>query len=692
MAFKGRIPFSYHLGALNDFIGEVKVTADSGNQWFTAAQLEEYAAATSVTVDANSTIDIPCVVHIISDRPSSDGINGMNGLYVQDYATRIFNTINFGGSVSPNMHNYTDHEGLNDLNINFVPATTDINGNPLNIPGLNLVHGDTLTRTVSWDGLTYTYTYPESGVAAHERNEWQGIDPDHADSEYHPDSSSTHIRNYGVPFQGIHISAIAELVTPDFPVRNYFNIYIVNKMLGIGYTGTSNILNSISQFTKATTIPSHVNIPTETNYEASDGEEWNCNSGTWDDCGQTSIWGAVNHYVKRSSSSDIIMDASKMVGATTIGGYNANDVRRMLGFHMIPVPPPYAQFMGNENIFGLFLSHNSLSAMGENHYGYEGDTYQTNVTDFFSRHKGITSASGNGHILTGVYTCLGIIPFNTIDFDYSSGTKFLSANCDGVNLTPSGCIYDTTDVGGDCVNDTWVMDTGWFTSDPSYIDCAGVSHINSSTNPQDSLNNYIGCVVGRGRYLTAGQKNKIRAHFLNDYTYIGEDGIEKYGIVRELAVGTPFTGTPPPPTPVPGCTDAAAINYNSLATEDDDSCIPFIYGCTNPVAFNYNSNANTDDGSCVAIVHGCMDPNYSEYNASANTDNGSCSTPWSADTLLLAANIIEYDSPCSVEFRNLNNRITAKARSRTLTIEEQQKIFKFNSIKKTINNLSETYN
>lgn len=51
-----------------------------------------------------------------------------------------------------------------------------------------------------------------------------------------------------------------------------------------------------------------------------------------------------------------------------------------------------------------------------------------------------------------------------------------------------------------------------------------------------------------------------------------------------------------------GCTDPSAINYNSLATVDDGTCIisgTTILGCTDPLALNYSSGATEDNGSCI---------------------------------------------------------------------------------------------
>ena len=52
-----------------------------------------------------------------------------------------------------------------------------------------------------------------------------------------------------------------------------------------------------------------------------------------------------------------------------------------------------------------------------------------------------------------------------------------------------------------------------------------------------------------------------------------------------------------------------AMNYNSQANANDNSCESYIYGCTNVNYLEYNVEANTDDGSClILIVEGCTDP------------------------------------------------------------------------------------
>ena len=67
-----------------------------------------------------------------------------------------------------------------------------------------------------------------------------------------------------------------------------------------------------------------------------------------------------------------------------------------------------------------------------------------------------------------------------------------------------------------------------------------------------------------------------------------------------------------PVTPVMGCMDVNANNYNNLATQDDGSCSCYgndCNGCTDSQALNYNSVATVDDGSCVDKVNGCRRTN-----------------------------------------------------------------------------------
>ena len=65
-------------------------------------------------------------------------------------------------------------------------------------------------------------------------------------------------------------------------------------------------------------------------------------------------------------------------------------------------------------------------------------------------------------------------------------------------------------------------------------------------------------------------------------------------------------------TPILGCTDPLACNYDPNANTDDGSCLTD-YGCTDPTAFNYDPTATCNDGSCIAIVYGCTDPTAINY-------------------------------------------------------------------------------
>ena len=57
-----------------------------------------------------------------------------------------------------------------------------------------------------------------------------------------------------------------------------------------------------------------------------------------------------------------------------------------------------------------------------------------------------------------------------------------------------------------------------------------------------------------------------------------------------------------------GCTNSEALNYNSNATIDDNSCI--ILGCTDENAINYNPEATDDDNSCEYSTASTLNGNW----------------------------------------------------------------------------------
>ena len=77
-------------------------------------------------------------------------------------------------------------------------------------------------------------------------------------------------------------------------------------------------------------------------------------------------------------------------------------------------------------------------------------------------------------------------------------------------------------------------------------------------------------------------------------------------------------------TPIYGCTDSTALNYNPLATIDDGSCIYPILGCTDSLAGNFNPLASIEDGSCL----------YCDINTTISSSAPSSSS--SCDGFLLA--------------------------------------------------------
>ena len=75
---------------------------------------------------------------------------------------------------------------------------------------------------------------------------------------------------------------------------------------------------------------------------------------------------------------------------------------------------------------------------------------------------------------------------------------------------------------------------------------------------------------------------------------------------------------------IPGCTDEDAYNYNSGATDADDSLCVYA-GCTYADACNYNPDASIFDGSCeYDSCAGCTTVGACNYDATATFNDFSC--------------------------------------------------------------------
>ena len=79
------------------------------------------------------------------------------------------------------------------------------------------------------------------------------------------------------------------------------------------------------------------------------------------------------------------------------------------------------------------------------------------------------------------------------------------------------------------------------------------------------------------------------------------------------------------PILIDGCTNAAACNFDPLATNDDGSCV-LPDGCTNALACNFDPAAVCDDGSCV-LPDGCTNASACNFDPAAVCDDGSCVLP-----------------------------------------------------------------
>ena len=184
------------------------------------------------------------------------------------------------------------------------------------------------------------------------------------------------------------------------------------------------------------------------------------------------------------------------------------------------------------------------------------------------------------------------------------------------NYTPSDCLppeYGCTDPLADNYDFSATIDDGTC----FYVGCADSTAVNYDPaddgcgippDPTDiSCCDYEGCIDPNAiNYDSSATIDSGSCYGCMDSTalnYCPLCNIDCSGIVGNITDDSCCNYTP-----IPGCMDPAACNYDYTATISNNTCDYSCYGCTDPTALNYDFTATIDDGSCIYPVEGCADP------------------------------------------------------------------------------------
>ena len=197
----------------------------------------------------------------------------------------------------------------------------------------------------------------------------------------------------------------------------------------------------------------------------------------------------------------------------------------------------------------------------------------------------------------------------------------------------------------------YVANRNWSINDINYgkplnkVDCIDLSIPQLSS---DTLQSLINCI---DFYLP--KRDIQKDNILSKEQQITIDKVSQ--ILKTVTSNSIYTSTVPDKVNnrVRGCTDPKALNYNSLAQQNDGSCRykkiippidivveeeevfleeePEIKGCTDSSALNYNPNATSDNGTCkYEGVIESVSKKYYIWSATANIKwklNGQIQTP-----------------------------------------------------------------
>ena len=176
----------------------------------------------------------------------------------------------------------------------------------------------------------------------------------------------------------------------------------------------------------------------------------------------------------------------------------------------------------------------------------------------------------------------------------------------------------------------YASNRNWSINDVNYGNALGDKSdcidLSISQLQQDAQQSLINCI---DFYLP--KRDIQKDNILSKEEQITMDKVSQ--ILKSVTSNSSFTSTVPDKVNarVRGCTDPKAENYNSLAQDNDGSCVykeveevveevpPTIKGCMDSNALNYNRNATEDNGTCK--YKGRIDTigkNYYVWSATAN--------------------------------------------------------------------------
>ena len=218
-----------------------------------------------------------------------------------------------------------------------------------------------------------------------------------------------------------------------------------------------------------------------------------------------------------------------------------------------------------------------------------------------------------------IYGCVDptYIEFNpdATVFDGSCYTVIIEGCTDG-----SACNFD---VSANTDNDSCIYVE-------NYYDCDGNCLSDTDGDSVCDEDEIVGCMD-----VTACDYNEVTTDIDNSLCTYAVTNLDCYGVCLFDEDGDGVCDE----LEVPGCTNASACNFDSLATENDllceyaadyydcnDVCLIDtdgdgfcdeleIYGCTYSWAYNFEQSATEDDGSCIEVAVGCTDENAFNYDS-----------------------------------------------------------------------------